>query len=375
MKKIKVAEPTLAGNERTYAMQCFDEGWISSNGRFISQFETAFASYNDVSHAISTNNGTTGLHLALLAMNLKPGQEVLIPTLTYIATANAVSYCGAIPVLVDCEPGTMNIDPRDLESKITSKTVGIIPVHLYGHPADMVSVMQIARKNNLWVVEDAAEAHGSTINGRKVGTFGDCAIFSFFGNKIVTTGEGGMITTNSDSIADRAKLLRSQGMDPQRRYWFPEIGFNYRMTNIQAAIGVAQLEQIESFLEKRRWIANHYDSGFSDLGEYLWVPIEKEGVKHSYWMYTINLLQSNEAGRDFVMQYLDLKGIETRPVFYPMHRMPPYFNNRISFQTADKWSTTGINLPTHANLDADDLDYVIENVKNALGELRKMSKN
>ena len=240
MNRIFVAQPKMAGNERMYVLDCLDTNWISSNGKYIAAFEEAFAKYCGAKHAIAANNGTTALHLALVALDLKPGDEVIIPTVTYIATANAVRYCGATPVLVDVCADTMNINPADIERKITPKTRGIIPVHLYGHPADMDAVNRIATKHGLWVVEDAAEAHGAEVNGKKVGTLGTCATFSFFGNKIITTGEGGMVTTDDDELAAKLRLYRGQGMDPNRRYWFPVVGFNYRMTNIQAAIGLAQ---------------------------------------------------------------------------------------------------------------------------------------
>jgi perosamine synthetase len=216
MKRISVAEPKLAGNERKYVLDCLDTNWISSNGKYIGAFEEAFASFCGVKHAVAANNGTTALHLALVALGLEPGDEVIIPTVTYIATANAVRYCGATPVLVDVCADTMNIDPKAIEAKITPRTKGIIPVHLYGHPADMGSISAIARKHGLWVLEDAAEAHGAEVNGKRVGGLGECATFSFFGNKIVTTGEGGMVTTDDDELADKAAALSGPRRRPAR---------------------------------------------------------------------------------------------------------------------------------------------------------------
>ncbi|MGA7813226.1 DegT/DnrJ/EryC1/StrS family aminotransferase, partial [Caballeronia sp.] len=258
MSRISVAQPVLNGNERKYVLDCLDTNWISSVGKYIGAFEEAFSKFCGVEHAIATNNGTTALHLALVALDLQAGDEVIIPTVTYIATANAVRYCGATPVLVDVHAETMNIDPADIERKITSKTKGIIPVHLYGHPAEMETINAIARRHKLWVVEDAAEAHGAEVNGRKVGSMGTCATFSFFGNKIVTTGEGGMVTTNDATLAAKLRLFRGQGMDLARRYWFPVIGYNYRMTNIQAAIGLAQMETIDKSLSDRARLAEWY---------------------------------------------------------------------------------------------------------------------
>lgn len=361
--RLNVAEPSLRGNEIDYVNQCLAEGWISSNGRFIVEFEEKFAQFAGTKYAVSTNNGTTALHLALIALGLKPGDEVIVPTLTYIATANAVVYCGATPVLVDADPDTMNIAIDQIESKITDRTVGIIPVHLYGHPAEMVEISKIAKKHNLWVVEDAAEAHAAEHYGRKVGSLGNCGVFSFFGNKIITTGEGGMITTNSESLMTRLKFLRSQGMSLEKRYWFPEVGYNYRMTNVQAAIGLAQLEQIDDFLARRIEISKLYNQLFSDFTAYVQTPFVKTGNKHVYWMYTINLKGKHAIFRDKLMNILDEKGIETRPVFYPMHQMPPYFDDKNKYDVADNLSGSGINLPTHVNLSDADIHYVVEAVK------------
>lgn len=367
MNRIAVAQPKLAGNERKYVLDCLDTNWISSNGKYIGAFEEAFAKFCGVKHAIAANNGTTALHLALVALDLKPGDEVIIPTVTYIATANAVRYCGATPVLVDVCPETMNIDPTDVERKITPATRGIIPVHLYGHPADMDAVNQIASKYGLWVVEDAAEAHGAEVNGKIVGTLGTCATFSFFGNKIITTGEGGMITTDDDELAARLRLYRGQGMDPSRRYWFPVVGFNYRMTNIQAAIGLAQMEGIETALADRERLAGWYDAALSELTEQIVLPAQAPWAKQVYWMYNIFLRDGNENRRDQVMRDLADMGIETRPVFYPMHVLPPY-REASSYPVADLWSQRGINLPTHQDLTKSDVERIARSLRNAISK-------
>jgi perosamine synthetase len=357
MKRISVAEPKLSGKEREYVLDCIDTTWISSNGKYITAFEESFAHFCGVKHAVATNNGTTALHLALVAMGLQPGDEVLIPTVTYIATANAVRYCGATPVLVDVRAETMNIDPADIRRHITPKTKGIIPVHLYGHPAEMGSIMKIAADHGLFVLEDAAEAHGAEYLGRRVGSFGDCSTFSFFGNKIITTGEGGMVTTNNDALADRLRLFRGQGMDPKRRYWFPVIGYNYRMTNIQAAIGLAQMEQIDQALVDREQLSRWYGEALSPLANRIVLPTQEPWAKHVYWMYTVFLREADEAKRDAVMLALDKLGIESRPVFYPMHVLPPYAQES-TFPVADKWACCGINLPTHQMLTREDVARV-----------------
>ncbi|MBA2657673.1 MAG: DegT/DnrJ/EryC1/StrS family aminotransferase [Tatlockia sp.] len=365
MQRIFVAQPKLAGNERKYVLDCLDSNWISSNGKYIGAFEEIFAQFCGVKHAIATNNGTTALHLALVALNLKPGDEVLVPTVTYIATANAVRYCGATPILVDVCADTMNINPTEIESKITAKTRGIIPVHLYGHPADMVSINEIAQKHGLWVVEDAAEAHGAQVQGQKVGGLGTCATFSFFGNKIITTGEGGMVTTNDDVLADKLRLLRGQGMDPKRRYWFPVVGYNYRMTNIQAAIGLAQMETIDQALASREILAHWYNLALARYEDELVLPKQLSWAKHVFWMYTVFLRNGDEIKRDKVMQYLDEMGIETRPVFYPMHVLPPYQEEK-SYPVADFWSPRGINLPAHQDLTQEDVQRIVDTLIEAL---------
>jgi perosamine synthetase len=365
MQRISVAQPKLAGNERKYVLDCLDTNWISSNGKYIEAFEQTFAQFCNVKHAIATNNGTTALHLALVALDLQPGDEVIIPTVTYIATANAVRYCGATPVLVDVCADTMNIDPNEVERKITEKTKGIIPVHLYGHPADMEAINALARKYNLWVVEDAAEAHGAEILGRKVGELGNCAIFSFFGNKIITTGEGGMVTTNDEALAKKLRLLRGQGMDLSRRYWFQVVGYNYRMTNIQAAIGLAQMERIDKALSFRAELANWYNQALANFADEIVLPKQLSGAKHVFWMYTVYLRKGDEHQRNKVIQYLDEMGIETRPVFYPMHVLPPYAEDT-SYPVADQWACRGINLPTHQDLTQSDVQRIVDTLIMAL---------
>lgn len=365
MNRIQVAQPVLKGNERKYVMDCLDSSWISSVGKYIEAFEEAFAQFCGTKHAISTNNGTTALHLALVGLDLQPGTEVIIPTVTYIATANAVRYCGATPVLADVEPSTLNLDARDIERRITPRTKGIIAVHLYGHPADMTAINKVAQKHGLWVLEDAAEAHGAEINGVRVGSLGRCATFSFFGNKIITTGEGGMITTNDDGLAARLRLFRGQGMDPARRYWFPVIGYNYRMTNIQAALGLAQMETIAQSLAERERLAGWYNEMLAPLSDSLVLPTTQAWAKHVFWMYTVYVKSGGKSKRDAVIQALDDANIETRPVFYPMHILPPYFQLG-HFPVADDWAQRGINLPTHQGLQIADVHRIVDRLKAAL---------
>jgi len=367
MNRISVAQPKLAGNERKYVLDCLDTNWISSNGKYIGAFEKAFAEFCGCKHAIAANNGTTALHLALVALGLQPGDEVIVPTVTYIATANAVRYCGATPVLVDVCADTMNIDPEQVKRKITARTRGIIPVHLYGHPADMTSLNAIAQEHKLWVVEDAAEAHGAEVEGKRVGTLGDCATFSFFGNKIITTGEGGMVTTNDDELAAKLRLFRGQGVDPTRRYWFPVVGYNYRMTNIQAAIGLGQIENVDAALADRAALAKIYDRALERLSDRLVLPVTHPNMRHVFWMYTVYLREGGEERRNELMRRLDEAGIETRPVFYPMHVLPPYREDN-AYPVADEWAHRGINLPTHQFIGEEEVARIADALERALAQ-------
>jgi perosamine synthetase len=364
--RIPVAAPDLGGRETEYVLECLKTTWISSTGRFISEFEKAFAEFCGVKHAVATNNGTTALHLALVALDLKPGDEVIVPSLTYIASANAVRYCNGRPVFVDNDLETFNIDAAEVAAKITPRTRGIMPVHLYGHPVDLDPILEIAKRHGLFVIEDAAEAVGAKYRGHRIGGMGNCATFSFFGNKIITTGEGGMVTTNDDQLAARLRLFRGQGVDPHRRYWFPVVGNNYRMTNIAAAIGLAQIERIDFHMRSRTWVAQQYDKRLAFMRNQIALPQTKPWAEHAFWMYTIRLLDSIDKQRDQVMQELDMLGIETRPVFYPMHVMPPYQEPSGSYPRAELCGARGINLPTHANLTEQDLDYIVAALETVL---------
>jgi perosamine synthetase len=357
VKNIRIAEPHLGQSELTYVNDCLSSNWISSTGDYISKFEKAFADFCGSKYAVSTNNGTTALHLALIALGVKPGDEIIVPNLTYIATLNSVTYCGAIPILVDIEENSKTLNWKEIESHITSKTVGIIPVHVYGHPANMTEINLIAQRHGLWVMEDAAEAHGAKVMGRKVGSLSNCGVFSFYGNKIITTGEGGMVVTNDPEIYSKLILFRGQGMDPKRRYWFPVIGFNYRMTNIAAAIGLGQLENVEQILERRAEIASIYKNELCALADKILVVEKELWAEPVNWLYTIYLTESYENLRDDLIKYLEDQGIETRPVFYPMHEMPPYLQKN-NFPVTTKWSFRGINLPTHLNLTDEDIVYI-----------------
>jgi len=359
MVKIPVSQPVLIGKEKDYVIDCLKSNWISSIGKYILLFEKKFAEFIGVKHAISCSNGTAALHLALLALGIKKNDEVICPTFTFVATANAIKYVGAKPVFIDCEKNTWNLDVRLLEKLITPKTKAIIPVHLYGHPCDMSPIMKIAKKHKIFNIEDSAEAIGSKYKGRMCGSFGDIATFSFYGNKTITTGEGGMVVTNDDRIAERLRILKGQGMNPQKRYWFSVLGYNYRMTNIQAAIGLAQLENVDKFILKRQTIAKMYDY-YLEKVEGIKLPQVIGNVSHSFWMYSILIEKEFGRSRDEVIEFLQKSGIETRPFFYPMHVMPVYKNAAKIFnlKTSEEISSKGINLPTFFDLNEADIREV-----------------
>lgn len=346
--QIPLVKPVFDGSELEYVTDCILTGWVSSQGKYVRQFEEKFGDYVGCPNTLAVSNGTVALHLALVTLGVGPGDEVIVPNLTFAAPVNAVLYVGATPVLVDVDPKTMAIDPALAAAAISKRTRAIIPVHLYGHPADMTSIMALAEKHKLVVIEDCAESLGSQYQGTHVGNFGDAATFSFFGNKTITTGEGGMLIFRESSMRDRAKMLRDHGMSPERRYWHNEVGYNYRLTNIQSAIGVAQMEKVEFFVGRKRWIAEQYNERLSNI-ECLQLPVEKGDVRNSYWMYTVVLSSPLTQKRDEIINLLKLNGIESRPVFYPMHRMPPYERFSMlgeSYRVSNQLSDGGISLPS-----------------------------
>jgi perosamine synthetase len=358
-----VAQPVIGELETRYVLEALKEGQVSSRGRFVTAFEDQFAAMAGARYGIATCNGTCALHLALLAAGIGPGDEVLVPSLTFVATANAVRYVGATPVFVDILPNYWGIDPDQVSQKITAKTRAIIPVHLYGHPVEMDSIIEIARENGLSVIEDAAEAHGATYKGRPVGALGTAGIFSFFGNKIMTTGEGGMLVTNDALVAERARQFRDHGSDPEIRYWHPVIGYNYRMTNLQAALGLAQLEQLDGFLARKREIADLYHRilgavpGLVPQSEETWAsPV--------HWMVSLLVKPGRGVSRDTLMQALKEKNIETRPFFHPMHTLPPYRGPDAGpCPVAEEVASQGINLPSGVPLTDQDVERVSNQIR------------
>ena len=364
---IPVAEPVLSGNEKKYVCECLESGWISGSGKYVEAFEEKFAHFCGVTNAIAVANGTAALHVALLALDIKAGDEVIVPDLTYIASSNAVAYCGAKPVFADVNSATWTLDPEDVARKISSRTKALMPVHLYGHPAEMNQIIKLAEQHKLYVVEDAAEAHGAEYENRRVGSLGDIATFSFYGNKIITTGEGGMVVTNDQELARKVRLLKGQGMDTSRRYWFPVIGYNYRMTNIQAAIGLAQLERIDWFIERRREVAQWYDNLLKEFSV-INTPVEASWAKNVYWLYSVCLPE--EYNRDLLIAQLMEEGIETRPFFYPLHHMPPYLddNEEANCPVAVRLAARGLSLPSSATLTKEDVTYIVGVMLACLGK-------
>lgn len=352
--RIPVSKPDLRGREAEYAADAVRSTWISSTGPFLDRFEREWAQACGAKHALGVCNGTAALHLALLGLDVRPGDEVLVPGLTYVAVANAVRYVGGVPVFVDVDRQTWCIDPKLVEAAITPLTRGIIAVHSYGHPADMDAINRLAAVHGLWVVEDAAEAHGACYRDRVVGGLSRVGVTSFYGNKILSAGEGGAVMTSDDQLAVRLRVLRGQGVDPDRRYYFPVVGHNFRMTNVAAAILCAQLERFDQILRDRRRVFARYDEHLGRTQPCAdWAEIAP-------WMYC-GLLGHR---RDHVVDLLRERGIETRPFFYPLHELPPYRGcARGNLPVSVELARSGINLPTYPELPDSVVDEICEIVR------------
>ena len=351
---IPVYQPELSGNEKKYVNECLDTNWISAKGRFVGEFENKVAEFLGVNHAISVSNGTVALHLALMALGIGKGDEVILPSLTYVASANAITYTGAIPVFADSLYESWQIDPEDIKRKITDKTRAIMVVHLYGQPCDMDPIMKIAREHDLFVVEDCAEAFGSTYKGKCVGGFGDISAFSFYGNKTITTGEGGMVVTSDPVLYERASHMKDQGLAFDREYWHDIVGYNYRMTNVCAAIGLAQLEQANDFIARKKQVAEWYVEELK--GTPVEVPPVVKDTVNTYWMFSILLPKAKE--RDELRKKLADAGVETRPLFYPVHLMPMYSQKYRKLKIAEDLGLRGINLPSWPGLSKEQVQYI-----------------
>ncbi len=353
---IPIYDVWLGEREEAYVMDAVRSGWISSLGSYVSRFEDRFAEFCGTAHAVSVSNGTAALHLALHALGIGPGDEVIVPALTFVASANAVTYTGATPVFADVDPETWTICPEDVARLITPRTRAIMPVDLYGHMAPLAEIEALADRHGLWVVEDAAEAHGAAIDGRRAGAWGTIGAFSFYANKIVTTGEGGMVTTQDAELAARCRMLRDHAMPPARRYWHDEVGFNYRMTNLQAAVGVAQMERVDEFIARKRAIAQQYQAQLADIPG-ITLPVERPGTTNVYWMVSILVEPPFPLDRDALIQALRARGVDSRPFFHPLDTLPPYYSES-PCPTALRLSRAGLNLPSFPRLRDDQIDYI-----------------
>ena len=363
---IRVCEPTIGIQEKKYVKDCMDTGWISSHGMYIKKFEKLFAKKCNAKYALTTSSGSTAIHLACHTLGLKKGDEVIMPTISMIATANMVSITGAKPVFVDIDSRTWTIDVKQIEKKITKKTKAIMPVHIYGHPCDMNAIRKISKKYKILIIEDAAEAHGAEYHKKKIGSIGDMTIFSFFANKNITTGEGGIITTNSKKIYELASRLRNQAFSSERHFWHKYVGFNYRMTNLQAAIGFAQTQKMEKLVNLRIKNAKYYSSNLKRI-KGITLPPETNQIKNVFWMYTI-VVEKKEYGMSALnlRKKLANKGVETRSFFIPLHLQPIYFKKKYNnkFPISEKIFKNAFYLPSSSHLTKSQQNYIIKKNKN-----------
>lgn len=360
IRQFMVLEPDIGIQEQGNVLECVTSGWISSQGRFIGVFEKAFSDYLGGGHALAVSNGTVALQLALTTLGIGRGDEVIVPNFTFGASINAIIHAGATPVLADVEQDTWTIDLDELKRLITPRTKAIMPVHIYGQPARMDEIMAIAADNGLFVVEDCAEALGATYKDRRIGLDGDATCFSFFANKTITTGEGGMVVFKDAAMAQRSRVLRDHGMNPKKRYWHDYAGFNFRMTNMQAAIGVAQIERIDVLLERKKSIFAAYDALLSEQATVSLLP-SNDWSENSYWLYTIMLNAYGPDVRDQLIANLGYRGIDARPGFYPMHMMEPYkeFGSG-NFPVSSCLSANSISLPSSFGLSNEEIGHIVE---------------
>jgi len=357
---IPVAQPKFWGNEKKYVLDCFDRNWIAAGGNYCKDFEKTFAGFVGQKFGLSTSSGTTALHLAILALGIKPGDEVIVPDVSFPATANAVLHSCAKPVFADLDPETFTISPEQIRAKITPKTKAIIPVHLYGHPAKMDEIMEIAEEKGLFVVEDACQSLGSEYKGKKTGSIGTIGCLSFHASKVVTTAEGGILLTGDSEIAERAQVIRDQGMKRDKIYWCSEIGYNYRMTNVQAAIGVAQMEHISEIVEKKQAQFKLYSKLFSEVKGVSTLETLPQNKRVSCF-YVVLLEPDFGMTRDQAAKMLKEKGIETRPVYYPFHSMPVYGtgSSGSDFPVSADFASRGIQIPFSMNLSKEQMEEVV----------------
>lgn len=369
---VPIVSPDLSGNELAYLTDAFLSNWISSGGEYVKRFENEFARVCTTRYAAATSNGTSALHLAFLACRIMPGDEVILPNLTFAATVNAVLYIGAKPVLVDVDPRSWCISVPEIQKAITPRTKAIVPVHLFGQPCEMDSIVAIARERKLLVIEDCAQAHGAEFDSRRVGSFGDIGCFSFFANKIITTGEGGMCTTNSKQLHERICLLRDHGMSRSKKYWHTVVGYNYRMTNLQASVGVAQLERIDDILERRRSVEARYREALSGL-DCVAFP-EPAGDKYRSVSWLVRALIKTKNLQDYFDEF-KRNDIDVRRVFYPLFRMPLYKKYSFSGRISARISNAGICFPSGTSIDDETISDVVRIIRRVRNREKRTERN
>lgn len=375
MDFIPVNEPKLDGNEKKYLCECIDSGWISSEGPFVKKFEEKMAGLVDRKYGIAVSNGTAALEIAVAAIDIKNGDEVIMPSFTIISCAAAVVKRGGIPVLVDSDINTWNMNVNEIENKITDKTKAIMIVHIYGLPVDVQPVVELAKKYNLKIIEDAAEMHGQTYKGRPCGSFGDISVFSFYPNKHITTGEGGMILTNDKHLAERCCSLRNLCFQKDVRYVHEELGFNYRFTNLQAAVGLAQLERIEESIQRKRQIGKKYAQLLKDEKR-IQIPVESSNNEHNiYWVYGLILSDEIDINNREFVKLLSKKGIGARTFFWPIHEQPVFKNMGLfeneSYPVAEKLARKGLYIPSGLGIKDEQIDIVVKRLEEVLGDIDK----
>ena len=366
---IPVCEPLIGDNVLPLVQECVETGWVSSEGRFIKEFEDKWAAYCGAAHGVAVSNGTTALQVAVAALKLPPGSEIIMPSYTIISCAIAIIEAGCMPVLVDCEPDTWCMDLEEVAAKITPRTRAIMPVHIFGHPVDMQRLGAIAERHGLAVIEDAAEAHGAEAHGRRVGGIGTMGCFSFYANKIITTGEGGMVVTSDAELAERLRSLRNLAFRRNRRFLHTEIGHNYRLTNLQAAVGVAQIERIDTHIEKKRWMAQAYQRHLGQIAG-IRLPVEREWAKNVYWMYGVVLDDDVDFNAVGFAQRLRERGVDTRPFFLGMHEQPVLKERGLfaseRYPVSERIAERGLYLPSGLTLTQDQVDRVADAVRHVL---------
>ena len=372
--RVPVNEPNLIGNEKKYLNECIDTGWISFEGPFVKKFEAGMAALTNREYAISVCNGSVALDTAILALEIGEGDEVIMPTFTIMSCAAAVARVGGKAVFIDSDLYTWNMNVAEIEKKITAKTKAIMIVHIYGLPVDVDPILEIAKKYGLYVIEDAAEMHGQTYKGRPCGSFGDISTFSFYPNKHITCGEGGMLVTDNPELAERCSLIRNLFFSPQKRYVHEELGYNFRMTNMQAAIGLAQLEKIDDTVLKKRWIGKKYTELLADLQEFIILPVEKtEYAMNIYWVYGILLTEKVKVNAEVIMRKLAERGIGTRGFFYPLHKQPVFIKQNLyiteKYPNAEYLADKGFYLPSGLTLNEEQILYAAETLKEVLLEV------